>query len=353
MGDAFSMLADCDADCCADCFDAPEEIALAGAGLGVAGGAAALYFAFGGKRPSMRHNNDKLQHFVPRAVPLPTIVSYDRTKYALLIGINYTGTRFELDGCVNDVRRVGQFLSHLGYYAICLTDDQPNPNYLPTKTNILNGLYHLLGKVHDRTGYKLWLHFSGHGSQVHDKSGDESDGLDETICPIDFLIPQDGEEHGMITDDMLNEVFVCEIPAGNFLFAVFDCCHSGTVLDLPYYAIADKNRKKKQQLVGDQFSDTMNIECDAVLLSGCEDAQKSADVKDVGAAFVEMKCRHAQGAGGILTTALLHTLEFAKGPVSLYHLLSTISVTMYNMGFNQIPQLSASKPYSLKSAFEP
>ena len=38
----------------------------------------------------------------------------------------------------------------------------------------------LLGGV--QSGDSLFFHFSGHGSQVIDHSGDEEDGLDETIC---------------------------------------------------------------------------------------------------------------------------------------------------------------------------
>ena len=35
-------------------------------------------------------------------------------------------------------------------------------------------------------GDSLLFQFSGHGSQVPDYSGDETDGLNETLCPCDF-----------------------------------------------------------------------------------------------------------------------------------------------------------------------
>jgi hypothetical protein len=36
-----------------------------------------------------------------------------------------------------------------------------------------------------RSGDVLWCHFSGHGTQVRDRDGDEADGKDEAICTID------------------------------------------------------------------------------------------------------------------------------------------------------------------------
>ena len=32
----------------------------------------------------------------------------------------------------------------------------------------------------------LFFHYSGHGSQTYDSDGDEVDGNDETICPVDY-----------------------------------------------------------------------------------------------------------------------------------------------------------------------
>ena len=40
---------------------------------------------------------------------------------------------------------------------------------------------------------------AGHGGWVEDTSGDEADGMDETLVPVDF------EESGEITDDTIFE----------------------------------------------------------------------------------------------------------------------------------------------------
>lgn len=77
-------------------------------------------------------------------------------------------------------------------------------------------------------GDSLVFHYSGHGSRQRNYRGDEVDGYDETLCPLDF------ETHGMIVDDEINAAIVRPLPYGVRLHAIIDACHSGTVLDLPF-----------------------------------------------------------------------------------------------------------------------
>jgi metacaspase-1 len=68
----------------------------------------------------------------------------------------------------------------------------------------------------------------GHGGQTKDLDGDEPDGYDEVIYPVDF------RQVGHITDDEMHRIMVRPLQAGVRLTAIFDSCHSGTALDLPY-----------------------------------------------------------------------------------------------------------------------
>lgn len=70
--------------------------------------------------------------------------------------------------------------------------------------------------------------FLGHGGQTKDLDGDEPDGYDEVIYPVDF------RQVGHITDDEMHRIMVRPLQAGVRLTAIFDSCHSGTALDLPY-----------------------------------------------------------------------------------------------------------------------
>lgn len=57
---------------------------------------------------------------------------------------------------------------------------------------------------------------------------DEDDGYDETLIPVDYA------SAGQIRDDDLYESLVSAMPEGSTLVSLMDCCHSATVLDLPY-----------------------------------------------------------------------------------------------------------------------
>jgi hypothetical protein len=65
--------------------------------------------------------------------------------------------------------------------------------------------------------------FAGHGSQMWDTSGDEEDGLDETICPTDVI---KGNTANDIPDDELNALLK-GIPTDNVV-VVLDNCHAGS-----------------------------------------------------------------------------------------------------------------------------
>ena len=117
-------------------------------------------------------------------------------KKALLVGINwYPDPRNELKGCVNDVRQMADTLkSRYGFPGDgtmrILTDARA------TTKAILDGLAWLTAGA--SPGDSLVFHYSGHGSQVPDKNGDEtSDRLDEILCPYDL-----DWDHPLTDDDL-------------------------------------------------------------------------------------------------------------------------------------------------------
>jgi len=148
----------------------------------------------------------------------------------LLIGINYFGQKGQLRGCVNDVKNMSAYLNQSFGYAredmVLLTDDQQNPMSQPTKANILRAMHWLVKDAQPNDS--LFFHYSGHGGQTPDLDGDEDDGYDEVIYPSDFRVA------GFIVDDEMHRVMVKPLQAGVRLTAIFDSCHSGSALDLPY-----------------------------------------------------------------------------------------------------------------------
>ena len=149
---------------------------------------------------------------------------------ALLIGINYFGQRGQLRGCINDVKNMSSYLNQNFGYAredmVILTDDQQNPMSQPTKANLLRAMHWLVKDA--RPNDSLFFHYSGHGGQTPDLDGDEDDGYDEVIYPVDF------RTQGHIVDDEMHRIMVKSLAPGVRLTAIFDSCHSGSALDLPY-----------------------------------------------------------------------------------------------------------------------
>jgi hypothetical protein len=80
-----------------------------------------------------------------------------------------------------------------------------------------------------------FLHYSGHGGQVRDPTGNHPSGVLDTICPVDF------RERGQINSDTLHQHLVSQLPPNSTLFVILDCCHSGSALELPYVYRSDDN----------------------------------------------------------------------------------------------------------------
>ena len=68
----------------------------------------------------------------------------------------------------------------------------------------------------------------GHGGRLRDDSNDEDDGIDETLIPTNYT------DAGQIRDDTVFKRLVLPMADDVTLTCLMDCCHSGTVLDLPY-----------------------------------------------------------------------------------------------------------------------
>ena len=144
-------------------------------------------------------------------------------KRALLIGINdylYGPDHWDLRGCVNDVEMTRRTLqTRLGFPSenikVLLNEEA-------TAKNIVGAIedWLIAGSAPEDVVY---LHFSGHGSRISDRDGDEEDGWDELLCPAD-LVPNDRTT--MLIDDQLRQL-LDRIPARN-VTVVLDACHSGT-----------------------------------------------------------------------------------------------------------------------------
>lgn len=161
-------------------------------------------------------------------------------KLALLIGCSdYQHLQGKnLRGPKNDVKEFAQALTkRFGFAASDVRTLAAWPTDValrPTRANILRDLDALAAKAAD--GAQIVIAFSGHGTRIPipdsqqplDPTNPEPDGLDEAFVAADAQLV-DGEMQNLILDNELG-VRLQKIRAkGAHVWAVFDCCHSGTL----------------------------------------------------------------------------------------------------------------------------
>ncbi len=152
-------------------------------------------------------------------------------KRAFMVGISHydsalTGHQWNNINGVEDINLLVPILKKQGFYLTTLLDDQA------TYQNIISQLTTFTNKT--KKGDIVYLHFSMHGQPVEDIDGDENDGWDEAIVPIDAYKyykkgVYEGKKH--LLDDQLNTYIKklrTKIGSTGFLYVIIDACHAGT-----------------------------------------------------------------------------------------------------------------------------
>ena len=150
-------------------------------------------------------------------------------KHALVVAISdYSpGSGFRHIFADNDAKIIAKLLSQQGFDdTIVLRNGQAD------KAGFLEAFATLRSRV--RPGDAVWIHFSTHGQQIRDMSGDETDGLDEAIALYDARSvctdAYKGENH--LTDDefgSLIEQLRNDLGKDGDILVLVDACHSGTI----------------------------------------------------------------------------------------------------------------------------
>lgn len=231
---------------------------------------------------------------------------------SLIIGINYLNTANELYGCINDANNLQNYLTNKYNFSannICLLTD--NTIVKPTKQNILKKYKDLL--INAKSGDKLFFTYSGHGSYMQDLNNDEIDKKDELLITIDSKA---------ISDDELKAIINECLPDNVTLFVIFDCCHSGTLMDLKYNYLCEN----EDLVINEKMSETKS---NVFLISGCFDEKTSAD------AYIDNKFQ------GALTWSFLKTIN-ENTNLTWKDLLINMR-NLLKSKYTQIPQLSSGK----------
>jgi metacaspase-1 len=268
---------------------------------------------------------------------------------ALLVGINdYKGIN-DLQGCINDVTNVRSILKT--YFGFTNDEIRVLTDSRATRANILNRLEKMINL--STKGDYLIFHFSGHGSQIRDREGDElSDHMDELICPYDM-----NWDDGFITDDMLRQI-LSHLKKGVRMEILLDSCHSGTGTRELNPCTGTTGFRKNRFMAppvdiecryqGDEehlkpvsaFRTDSGITLNHILWAGCRDNQTSADAIIDGhpnGAFSYYFCKHIRDSSGKITRADLH---------------NRIRNSLRYNHFDQVPQLECQNIYKNENIFK-
>lgn len=108
---------------------------------------------------------------------------------------------------------------------VLMKHDAKVPEHLwPSRNNILEQIAKMV--VNASANDHFFFYYSGHGSQVTCNHHTETDGKDEVIYAY---------TGHYIVDNRLRKALVEPLPRGCKLFALWDSCHSATILDLEHY----------------------------------------------------------------------------------------------------------------------
>lgn len=231
-------------------------------------------------------------------------------KKAIIVGSNYFG-EYALNGCLNDCVNIRNLL--MGVFSfndqrITKIDDN---NLKPTKENIMREFAKMLSLAND--GDILFFHFSGHGFQIQTDNPREEDGYEEVI------ITNEGENNlNSIWDNDFKQMITDNLKSDATLVALFDSCHSGTVMDMKWNY--DTTLGNFVENVNDvQIQMPGNV----IMFGSCQEGQLSSDF------YVDYQNQ------GILSYEFIRCVR-ANPNISLANLLKQMQT---NMGAGQTPQL--------------
>lgn len=154
------------------------------------------------------------------------------TKRALLVGISDYGNAMEdpnkwanISGA-NDIMLLSPLFKEQGFNVASIVDAQA------THAGITKALKKLVRN--SKKGDIVYIHFSMHGQPYEDLNGDEEDGWDEALIPVDAQMSYsegvyDGKNH--LLDDELEVYFNAiryKLGSEGQLLVILDACHSGT-----------------------------------------------------------------------------------------------------------------------------
>lgn len=267
--------------------------------------------------------------------------------YALLVGIDkYQPPVPPLDGCVNDMRAVRDYLQHSMAQADVPLHLAVLENEQATRFNVIEKFEHHLAQA--RAGDLAFFYFSGHGSQeiTHEIFKKiEEDGKNETLVCYDSR-SYDGMD---LADKELATLLDLVAQHDPHLVTIMDCCNSGSgtrdlsqtkvraVEDLPQrvrsldsYLLPRQTAQGRSAFNLDEPGQLVVPNPRHVALSAAQSFQLAKETRLGGS------------PRGVFTYSLLEVLSSAVGPLTYADLIRRVRNLVMERTYEQTPQLYTS-----------
>ena len=267
-------------------------------------------------------------------------------KIVILIGCEYIqynkeGLVDRLPGCHMDIKMIQKMLmEHYSYNVnqFIILSDENDTLLQPTRENIL----YTLTQATQRTDLaRIIIYYSGHGIRLkhnHDHTPKNNydaallnyisnlSKIDGCIVPCDFITA------GFVRDTIFHSDFWIKIPIWTRVTAIFDCCNSGTIFDLPFRYTGHNKLQKCHNTTQEKMSSVLPM---VISISGCKEDQQSASVFDTS--------QHPDWEGCLSYVFRQVLKSHHYGPVGINIVMDELCTMMKKLNYIQIPQLGLSR----------
>jgi len=274
-------------------------------------------------------------------------------KKALIVGLEYPGSSQELDGCLADALLMKKTIMDENVYDfkeedIIILEDRTEKNkdkYLGSRNNIIKTFNNIIDSEPDF----FFFYSACHGIRSYDRNKDEKlyginskkinyyNGTGKDSC----IITSEKYSSNEIRDDEF-KIIMNKFKPTTSILAILDCCHSGTMLDLPYINLIKKANtsnkfRNRYYCIPSKFTSN-NIGPNAICISGARDKQYSYESNKNGIShghFTYSVCN------------LMRKYELDKISIETFVLLVTNKLN----NIKQIPVITSSYPLDIKKCY--